>query len=54
MDFNDEQLRKYCTVCKKVTDWEDGFDITTGMFNEWCAEHEVPSDEDREIITIKL
>lgn len=38
-DCDQEQLRRYCDVCGRVTDWEDGFDINTGNFSEWCIEH---------------
>jgi len=33
--MSDEQLRRYCHVCKKVTDWEDGLNILTGEFTKW-------------------
>lgn len=32
-----KQLRRYCENCKQVTDWEDGLNIETGEFSEWCT-----------------
>ena len=39
-DIEDDnvELQKYCSVCKRITFWEDG--LKTGILFEWCAECE--------------
>lgn len=46
IESDDEQLRKYCPKCNKITDWEDGFNIETGEYTKWllCVSCE---EEDR-------
>ena len=34
----DEEFERFCQNCNKVTTWEDGFDMETGRFEEWCTE----------------
>jgi endogenous inhibitor of DNA gyrase (YacG/DUF329 family) len=45
---DDAQLRRYCPICKRITDWEDGFNIQTGKFREWCVEHGEEETEGQE------